>query len=168
MSNLTAEYVSTDNLNEKYKILREELTRLRGSGGASEFFDREAVADTIRQLSDEVDGDLLVFVANDFGMPAAYRPEGAGLEVQDAVRRSILENKYNDSNTDLNKLRRSLLGRHPGVHKAIIAEIEGSSIRYHLPEGSNETTNFITVRETVGLVDYTTNSQQKESLCETY
>lgn len=42
------------------------------------------------------------------------------------------------------------------------------TVRYHLPEGSNDTTNFITVRETVGLIDYTTNSFQSDGLSVTY
>lgn len=168
MTDWMDEYAATDDLNEKYTILREELTRLRGRGGVSEFFDRDAVAETIQELDGEGDGDLIVFVANDFGMPVAFRPEGTGFEVQEAVRRAILERKYDSENPDLNEKRQKLLDRHPGVHKMIIAEIEGSSIRYHLPEGSNDSTNFITVREMVGLVDYTTNSQQKEGLSETY
>lgn len=168
MSDWMEAYAATDNLNEKYKILCEDITRLRGRGGGAEFFDREAVADTIRELDGDVDGDLIVFVANDFGMPVAYRPEGTGFEVQDAVRRAILENKYDDTHPDLDENRQKLLDRHPGVHKTLVAEIGESSVRYHLPEGSNDSTNFITVREVVGLVDYTTNSQQNEGLSEPY
>ncbi|MFB6207475.1 MAG: hypothetical protein ABEJ05_13220 [Haloglomus sp.] len=167
MSDWMEKYAATDDLNEKYTILREELTRLRGQG-RSEFFDREAVTETVRDINGEVDGVLIVFVANDFGMPVAYRPEDTGFEVQDAVRRAILENKYDDSHPDLDELRQTLLERHPAVHRAIVAEIERGSVRYHLPEGSNESTNFITVREMVGLVDYTTNSQQNEVLSEMY
>lgn len=54
------------------------------------------------------------------------------------------------------------------MHKAIVSEHTGETLRYHLPEGSNESTNFVTVREMVGLIDYTTNSFQSDGLCETY
>lgn len=162
-------YVDTDDLNERYRLLRRELTRLRDEGqDEEELFDRDVVADTVRRLNDEVEGDLLVFVANDFGLPMAYRPEAAGVELQDAVRRAILERKYDDANDDLDALRRDLLDAHPGLHKAIVAELDGCSLRYHLPEGSSGATNFLTVREMVGLVDYTTNSAQREGLSRTY
>jgi hypothetical protein len=41
-------------------------------------------------------------------------------------------------------------------------------VRDHLPEGSNETTDFVTVREMASLVDYTTNSFQSDGLSVTY
>ena len=167
MSDPPDEYEEADDRNEKYRLLRDELARLRGEAEAHDFFDEDAVAETVRRLDDRVDGDLLVFVANDFGRPMAYRPEAAGVEMLDAVRRAILENKYDDSNPDLNEIRRELLAEHPGVHKAVVAACDGCSLRYHLPEGSNETTNFLTVREMVGLVDYTTNGPQ-EGLRRTY
>jgi hypothetical protein len=88
--------------------------------------------------------------------------------VQDVVRQSILERKYDDSQPQLDKLRQAVLERHAGMHKLIVAELNGSSVRYHLPEGSNESTNLVTVREMVGLVDYTTNSDQREGLSGTY
>lgn len=168
MTDWTEEYARTDSLDERYKLLREELTRLREHGRETDRFDPDTVADTVRELNEEVDGDLVVFVANDFGLPVAYRPAGTGFWVQDAVRQSILEEKYDDSQPHLDKLRQVILERHAGVHKAIVAEVDGSSLRYHLPEGSNESTNFVTVREMVGLVDYTTNSDQREGLSGTY
>lgn len=161
-------YADTDDPNDRYRLLRRELTRLRDEGqDEEELFDRDAVADTVRRLNGEVAGDLVVFVANDFGLPMAYRPEDAGVELQDAVRRAILEHKY-DSQADLAGLREALLEAHPRVHKAIVAVLEGSSLRYHLPEGSSQSTNFVTVREMVGLIDYTTNSAQREGLSRTY
>lgn len=90
------------------------------------------------------------------------------MDAQNNVREAILQNKYDDTNEDLNAIRRELLADHPAIHKAIVAEHSEGTIRYHLPEGSNETTNFVTVREMVGLIDYTTNSFQSDGLCETY
>jgi hypothetical protein len=87
--------------------------------------------------------------------------------MQDAVRRAVLENKY-DAPEDLGEVRRELLEAHPKIHKTIIAECRDGSIRYYLPEGSNTSTNFITVREMVGLIDYTTNSFQTDDLSMTY
>lgn len=168
MTDWMQEYATTDCLNRKYGILREEITRLRGRREEIEFFDRDAVAETVRDLDEQMSGDLIVFVANDFGRPVAYRPEGTALETQNAVREAILERKYEDSHEDLNEVREALLKEYDEIHKAIIAVKEGDSIRYHLPEGSNTSTNFVTVREMVGLVDYTTNSHQKEGLSKTY
>ena len=98
----------------------------------------------------------MVFVANDFGRPRAYRPQG--VDVQNEIQEAILQNKYDDTNKDLNAIRRELLAEHPTIHKAIITDHSERTIRYHLPEGSNKTTNFVTVREMVGLINYTTNS----------
>lgn len=161
-------YMETDDLNENYRLLRSELTRLRGRREDIEFFDTEAVGRDIRRLDERVDGHLLVFVANDFGRPRAYRPSSMDLAVQDEVRRAILQDKYDDTNEDLNEIRSEMLDRHPETHKVLVAEFDDGRIRYYLPEGSNETTNFLTVREMVGLVDYTTNSFQREGLSYTY
>ena len=161
-----AAYADADDPNERYRILRREMARLRGEGRDA-LFDADAVADTVRELDGRTDGVLVVFAANDFGLPMAYRPAGTGLELQDAVRRAILEEKY-DEDEDLDDLRRELLAEHPGVHKAIVATFEEGRVRYHLPEGSDETTTFLTVREMVGLVDYTTNSAQRDGLSTTY
>jgi hypothetical protein len=165
MTEWMEKYGNTDSPNEKYKILRQEMTRLRETRSV---FDREAVAETVSGLNEQWEGELIVFVANDFGLPMAYRPEETGIEMQDAVRRAILENKYDETPVKLNNVRHELLEEHPRIHKAIIAECDGSSIRYYLPEGSNTTTNFITVREMVGLIDYTTNSAQSDELSMTY
>jgi len=177
----TAAYERAEDANEQYRSLRAELTRLRNDlfdryfedgefdpARVEEFFDPDEVAETVRELAEAVDGHLLVFVANDFGFPIALRPEGTDRSLQNDVREGILENKYDDENEGLRSLRDELLDRHPGIHKAIVAEHDGESVRYHLPEGSNSTTNFLTVREMVGLVDYTTNSSQREDLSGTY
>lgn len=162
------DYTDADDPNRKYSLLRAEITRLRGQREEVEFFDSAAIAETVRRLNGRVDGDLVVFVANDFGMPRAYRPTACPRGVQDEIRQAILQDKYDDSNEQLNAVRRELLSEHPAIHKVIVAEYDAQEISYHLPEGSNETTNFVTVREMVGLVDYTTNSFQHDGLSETY
>jgi hypothetical protein len=168
MTDWMEEYTATDDLNQKYSLLRTEITRLRGRRGDVEFFDSEAVRSNLRRLNETVAGDLVVFVANDFGRPRAYRPQDVAVDVQNEIREAVLQNKYDDTNEDLNALRRELLAEHPAIHKAIVTEHSEEASRYHLPEGSNETTNFVTVREMVGLIDYTTNSFQRDGLCETY
>ena len=168
MTDWMAEYTGTDDFNEKYRLLRSEMARLRGQRDEIEYFDEEAVRSDIRRLNETVAGDLVVFVANDFGRPRAYRPSGVEKSVQDELRQAVLQNKYDDSHEDLNEIRRGLLDDHPGIHKVIVAEHSHEDSRYHLPEGSNETTNFITVREMVGLIDYTTNSFQSNGLSYTY
>lgn len=161
-------YSETGDLNERYGLLTDEIARLRGRRDDIEFFDEERVEADVRRLNERVDGDLLVFLANDYGRPRAYRPEGVSTAAQNVVRASILANKYDASNEDLNDLRRTILDEHPAVHKVLVAEYSTDSVRYHLPEGSNESTNFVTVREMVGLVDYTTNSFQADGLSVTY
>lgn len=168
MTDWMSEYVETDDLNLKYRLLRAEMARLRGRRDEIEFFDEAAVAKDIRRLSETVDGDLVVFVANDFGRPRAYRPSGLARGVQDEIRQAILRDKYDDTNQDLDEIRREVLDAHPGIHKVIVATYSEDEIRYHLPEGSSESTNFLTVREMVGLIDYTTNSSQADGLSTTY
>lgn len=168
MTNWMQEYADADDPNRKYGLLRAEITRLRGRRDDVEFFDPDAVGRTVRRLNDRVEGELLVFVANDFGVPRAYRPDGLERDVQDEVRRAVLQHKYDETNEDLDEIRREVLDEHPGVHKVIVAEYSEDHVRYHLPEGSNETTNFVTVREMVGLIDYTTNSFQRDGLSVTY
>ncbi|MFC5970474.1 hypothetical protein ACFPYI_03945 [Halomarina salina] len=168
MGDWTEEYAATDDLNEQYRLLRAEMARLRGRRDDVEFFDVGAVASDVRRANDSFDGALVVFVANDFGRPVALRPEDVAIDAQAEIRRAILERKYDDAHEDLDEVRRTLLDEHPALHKAIVAEYSDGGIRYHLPEGSNETTNFLTVREMVGLVDYTTNSLQRDDLSVTY
>jgi hypothetical protein len=144
--------------------------RLRGEAHEQpdgELFDPDEVATELRGLDETLDGDLLAFVANDFGRPVAFRPASVPRTAQEEIRHGILQQKY-DAHDDLDEIRRTLLDAFPTVHKAIIAEHREESLRYHLPEGSRETTNFLTVREMVGLVDYTTNSAQADELSQTY
>lgn len=168
MGTLVEEYADADSHNQRYRLLREELARLRGQREEVEYFDEEAVKRQLRQFNGDVDGGLIVFAANDFGRPRAYRPASVSTDVQNELREAVLQDKYDDTNADLNEIRREILDAHPGVHKVIVAEYSDGNIRYHLPEGSNETTNFITVREMVGLIDYTTNSFQRDGLSVTY
>lgn len=168
MTDWMEEYTEVEDLNEKYGLLRAEMTRLRGQRDDVEFFDRDAVGRDVRRLNETVTGELVVFAANDFGLPMAYRPPGVEKDVQNEIRQAILQNKYDDSHEDLNEIRRALLSEQPAIHKVLVAAHTDGTIRYHLPEGSNETTNFITVREMVGLIDYTTNSFQSDGLSQTY
>lgn len=163
----TENYRNAEDLNEKYSLLRDEMAMLRNEAGSRDRFDRKEVAQTIRELDDQITGNLVVFTANDFGLPVAFRPKNLDRAVQNKIRQSLLEKKYSQ-HEDLNEIRQKLLAEHPSIHKAIVAESSGDRVRYHLPEGSKTNTNFLTVREMVGLVDWTTNSCQKEGLTETF
>lgn len=161
-------YGETEDPNERYRLLRTELSRLRGDADfETDVFDSDEVGETLAVQGDDLDGDLLAFVANDFGLPVAFRPEGTSREALRDVRRAILTGKY-ERHDDLNEVREAILDAHPRVHKVVVAEHGPRQLRYHLPEGSTEDTAFLTVREMVGLVDYTTNSVQREGLSETY
>lgn len=161
------EYKSTDDLNKRYKLLRAEMKHLRRNATKHDRFNREGVKETIRALSDEVGGYLVVFAANDFGLPMVYRPADLDQGKQDDIRQAILANKY-ATHADLNSIREKLLEAHPDIHKALVVTYSDEEIKYHLPGGTRPTTNFLTVREAVGLVDYTTNSSQREGLSQTY
>lgn len=168
MVTLSEKYAEAEGHNHKYRLLRDELAKLRRQRDEVEYFDEEAVKRDICYFNEDIEGELIVFVANDFGRPRAYRSENVAKSVQNKLRKAVLQNKYKDTNADLNEIRREILDAHPGVHKVIVTEYSDGSIRYHLPEGSNDTTNFITVREMVGLIDYTTNSFQSDGLSVTY
>lgn len=90
MTNWIEEYTETDDLNQKYRLLRAEMTRLRGQRDDIEFFDPDAVSRDVRRLNETIAGDLIVFVANDFGLPRAYRPSRLSEDVQDEIRQAIL------------------------------------------------------------------------------
>jgi hypothetical protein len=168
MTGWTDEYLGTEDPNRRYELLRAEAARLRGRRDEIEYYDPGAVRDDVAESSDRVSGDLIAFVANDFGKPMAFRPEDLELAAQNDVRRAILQRKYDGTNDDLNGIRRDLLAEHPNVHKALLAAHSEEGVRYHLPEGSTGGTNFLTVREMVGLIDYTTNSFQSDGLSVTY
>ena len=87
MDDWTEEYAATDDPNEKYRLLRAEMTRLRGRRDDIEFFDADAVGSDVRRANDSFDGALIVFVANDFGRPVAYRPGNVAKAAQDEIRR---------------------------------------------------------------------------------
>ena len=119
-----------------------------------------------------------MLVANDFGQPMSFRPEGVDRDWVDELRRGILAGKYDGDRGDLAAIREELLDAHPRIHEAIVAELPGADrteagenaggVRYHLPEGTSEATNVLTVREMVGPVDYTTNSAQADGPSVTY
>jgi hypothetical protein len=177
MADFLADYADADDRNERYRLLRAEMTRLRAAvvedvraaeGPTDDFFRGTAVAETVRDLAGRVDGDLVVFLANDFGYPLGLRPDGTPLDRGNELREAILERKYDDDHEDLATLRADLLAAHPRVHKAIVAAFDDDGVRYYLPPGDRESTRFLTVREMVGLVDYVTNSAQAGDLSYTY
>lgn len=54
------------------------------------FSNSDAIRRDLRRLNETVEGDLIVFVANDFGRPRAYRPQGVDKRVQNDVREALL------------------------------------------------------------------------------
>lgn len=161
------EYRETEDVNQKYRLLREEVTQLRQQAQDKRFTDNDEVMELLREQNAKFEGELLVFAANDFGYPVALRPAGTSLDVQEAVREEILQEKYKD-NPELDTVRQQLLDADARIHKALVVHHDGGSIDYHLPGGRNENTNFLTVREAVGLVDYVTNSAQRDGLSKQY
>lgn len=169
-------------MNEAYQEHRRALQRLR-SRVHDTAFDRVArfplgkIARMLRTYNERVDGDLVVFVANDFGMPVAYRPTGVPKQRQNEIRTELLAEKYK-SDDRLDEIRKQLTTE-TKVHKALVGAIGDEEIRYHLPgvgsvgnevvdrddpEAATSATNFLTVREGVGLVDFCTNADQQNCI----
>lgn len=169
-----AAYADADDPNRRYRLLREEAARLRRDadreyddpGNDVVFTHADAFWAALRDHDDRADGHLVVFAANDFGYPVALRPEGVPRDRQDEVRQGILAGKYR-ADDDLDDARRALLDADRRVHKVLATRL-GDDVTYHLPGGHRDDTNFLTVREAVGLVDYLTNSAQAADLSRTY
>lgn len=177
MDDWLSTYADADDPNRRYRLLREEAARLRRDAVADLDFDdpgndvvfthADAFWDALRDHDDRASGALVAFAANDFGYPVALRPEGFPRERQDEVRRAVLAGKYRADDA-LDEARRDLLDADSRLHKALVARFDGDDVTYHLPGGRRDDTNFLTVREAVGLVDYLTNSDQAEDLSLTY
>lgn len=60
------------------------------------------------------------------------------------------------------RIRRTILEVDPWVHQVLVARHDGDRIDYHLPRGWRTNTEFPTVREALGLVDYIPNGHQRE------
>lgn len=160
------DYAAADDVNDKYRILRQEAKRLRQRAERPEdmkFTDDPAFLDLIRACNERVDGTLVVFAANDFGWPVALRPDGTPKQLQADVRTELLARKY-ESSPELDEIRRTILEADGRVHQALVARHDGEEIDYHLPGGWKEDTNFLTVREALGLIDYITNGHQREAI----
>lgn len=159
-------YAAADDLNAKYRLLRREATRLRQRAERPDdvkFTDNADVLDAIRACNDRLEGTLIVFAANDFGWPVALRPEGTPERLQEDVRRELLREKYK-SNSELDRIRETVLEADLRVHKALVACHDGDRVDYHLPGGWKPNTEFLTVREALGLIDYITNGHQREAI----
>lgn len=162
----TSAYDDADGVNEKYHLLRREAKRLRRRAERPEdtkFTDDPASFDLLEELDEGLSGSLLVFAANDFGWPVALRPEGTPKRLQEEIRRELLREKYR-ADPQLNEIRRAILDADDRIHKALVVHHAGDDVRYHLPGGRAAETNFLTVREAVGLVDYITNGRQREAI----
>lgn len=161
-----ARYTATDDVNARYRLLREEATRLRQRAVRPDdmkFTDDPAFLNLVRDLNEELEGTLLVFAANDFGWPVALRPAGTPKRLQEEIRRELLKQKYRSS-PKLDEIRMQLLEADERIHQVLVATHDGDRIDYHLPGGWKTNTNFLTVREAIGLVDYITNGHQREAI----
>lgn len=161
MDDFLSSYEQASDANERYRLLRGEAKRLRQVAGNRDFRQSEDVHEILREANDGLEGSLVAFCANDFGWPVAFRPEGTDPGHQDMVRQRILEGKYADDRDlqDLQDIQRQLMQADSRIHKVLVAEVEADDARYFLPEGKNETSTFLTVREPLGLIDWTTHSR---------
>lgn len=159
-------YATENDVNTKYHLLRQEAKRLRQRAerpADMKFTDDPAFLNLVRECDERVNGTLLVFAANDFGWPVALRPTGTPKQLQADVRTELLAEKYKSSQ-ELDEIRRALLAADGRIHQALVARHDGDEIDYHLPGGWKADTNFLTVREALGLIDYITHGQQREAI----
>lgn len=170
MSGFTETYAEAGNVDDRYRLLRLEAKRLRAEASDTDFRDNEEIHGILREWNAEVEGVLLAFLANDFGWPVAFRPEGTDAAIQDEVRRTILDGKYSPQPEDaaLEEIQTQLLDADERVHKGLVAVVDGEGVDYFLPEGKQEASSFLTVREPLGLIDWTTNSSGAEGFQRTY
>lgn len=156
-------------INDEYRELLQRATDLRrraqeqGLRDVAMFAKGSFVRDLCR-YDDDFDDHLVVFAANDFGIPVALRPSAVSIDAQNEVRERIHDQKYR-RNAELNRIREALLDEYPRVHK-VLPVTYGSSIDYHLPEATSPHTNFTSIRDALGLVDWTTNGSYRN--CNTY
>lgn len=153
-------YRSEEGTNEKYRLLLEEMRCLREKAIEEDEndFNNEEFRDFLRELSDEVEGNLIVFAANDFGRPYAFYPEGKKRALMDEVHDQLLSGKYR-RDEELNELRKKILDFHDYIHKVLVVDHRGDEIHYHAPAGQESDTNFITARQYVGLLDWLLNNK---------
>lgn len=155
--------------NEEYRSILTRCTELRRHAqdrGIREvgMFATSSFLSEVRRYNRQLDDELVVFAANDFGIPVAVRSSAVPLDAQNDVRERILTEKYRVSRP-LNEIREALLLEYPRVHKVLVATC-GDEVDYHLPEPSSPLTNFQSVRDALGLVDWTTNGVDRN--CRTY
>lgn len=154
-------YKATSDPNERYQLLRQEAKRLRGAGADTRFDRNEELLEILRRQNTELDGTLLAFLANDFGIPPAYLPDGHDREALNDVRVTILEDKYNSNRSDLNPIREELHEVDNRIHQVLVVEWWPDRVGYFLPEGKSGKPDFLTVREPLGLVDWTANRPEQ-------
>lgn len=163
-------YGQEDDPNERYHLLREEVKVLRREAGNADFRGNDEIYHALREWNQMLDGTLLAFLANDFGFPVAFRPEGTDAEIQDQVRQAILEGKYQPGpgHDELEVIQEELLGLDRRIHKCLVALVDEHAVDYFLPEGKNPSSTFLTVREPLGLIDWTTNAASAPAFQRTY
>lgn len=167
-----SEYEAADSIHEQYILLLREQKRLRrqfhkqhGSedkdnkthqSNASYDYNTPSFRALISDLNETLDGHLVVFTANDFGAPIAFYPDTLDDSRLQDIREYILGAKYNHA-PDLNEIRQQVRETDERIHRALIAEVTDEGVRLHNPEGRDPDTNFLTIRDYLGLVDWTIN-----------
>lgn len=170
MTDSLTRYGDLEDADERYHLLRSEAKQLRREAENADFRGNEAIYRILRDRNAEMDGVLLAFLANDFGWPVAFRPEGTEPAIQDRVRKTILEGKYRPKarHEELEAIQEELLEADKRIHKGLVAVVDSENVDYFLPEGKQDASSFLTVREPLGLIDWTTNSSAASGFQRTY
>lgn len=69
--------------------------------------------------------------------------------------------EYDTDRYDLNPIREALREADRRIHQVLVAEWWSDAVEYFLPEGKSEKSDFLTVREPLGLVDWTANRPEQ-------
>lgn len=164
-------------LNEQYLTTLHQQADLRGRGyealdaADGPPLDLTALAATCRQYADRFDGRLVLFVASDFGHPAAFVPEGSDAAADKAAVLDGLHQeagKWQGSHEGLRAVRDAAFETEPNLHKALAALVTDTGVEYDLERGIHADYNFVTIRQVVGLVDWLANSYQADGLTVRY
>ncbi|MFC6903833.1 hypothetical protein [Halalkalicoccus tibetensis] len=146
---------------ERYRQLLEQGLEMRDANQPN--LNYGTIRSVLGDRNGEFDGHLVFFAASDFGEPRVFLP--AGLSNRDEALQAILdrvhEQKWRARDSGLRDVRSQLFDEVPGIHQGLAALYrENGSAAYDIDFPWDGAYNFVTIRQAVGLVDWTTNAQE--------
>lgn len=126
--------------------------------------DEDGIREVLAEEESGFDGDLICFVANDFGKPRVFLPEhvsdqGDALQ---AVVDAIHERKWGARNSALRDVRDRMFEDVEGVHQCLGTVLrDDGSADYDIDYPATGAYNFLTIRQVIGLVDWMANADEE-------